>query len=200
MLWLIVVNHGRRDVVRDLEPRTYLKGTFGPDVIFLVVLVADLVDAVHAVVASGHVVVGELIATGHGKIVLVGPVAVLVEQIVPVCGLHICPSEHPVPGECGCACECRVCLSADELVVDLLGVRHSAVNVVEQRLRAVVVPVVGVFPPVEPGKAVRDHIRYDSPAVHRDRTVVVYHGPSFLRILRGHEDDTERSSGSVHGR
>ena len=198
MLRFVLVNDRNRHIIGYLEPRPDLQRAFCPQVIFLEGFISYLVDAVHIIEPAGDIVVGLVRAAGNRQVMLRGQVEVLVEQLVPVGAVQICPAEHTVSYERHDCRKRRILLTFEKHLIDLFGIRDSAVDMVRDRLASALVIVPGRLPPVNPFDRICYAIRNDSPAVYCHGSIIGHHWPALDRVLGSDENHTECTSGTVH--
>ena len=200
MLGFVGIDHRDRHVVGQTQPRTHFKRSLGAHVVLLVAVVAHLVDAVHIVETARNIVVGLVAATRNREVVLGRPVVVLVEERMPVGRVVIGPPELVVPRKRRRARQRRVLRTADQLLIDRLGIGNRRIDMVQERLRTVVITVVAILPPVDPRQTVGHHIGRHRAAVDRHRTVVIDDGRPFLGALGRNQHDAESTACTVHRR
>ena len=200
MLGFVGIDHRDRHVVGQTQPRTHFKRSLGAHVVLLVAVVAHLVDAVHIVETARNIVVGLVAAARNREVVLGRPVVVLVEERMPVGRVVIGPPELVVPRKRRRARQRRVLRTADQFLIDRLGIGNRRIDMVQERLRTVVITVVAILPPVDPRQTVGHHIGRHRAAVDRHRTVVIDDGRPFLGALGRNQHDAESTACTVHCR
>ena len=197
MLGFVGIDHRDRHVVGQTQPRTHFKRSLGAHVVLLVAVVAHLVDAVHIVETARNIVVGLVAATRNREVVLGRPVVVLVEERMPVGRVVIGPPELVVPRKRRRARQRRVLRTADQFLIDRLGIGNRRIDMVQERLRTVVITIVAILPPVDPRQTVGHHIGRHRAAVDRHRTVVIDDGRPFLGALGRNQHDARSAARTV---
>ena len=119
---------------------------------------------------------------------------------MPVGRVVIGPPELVVPRKRRRARQRRVLRTADQFLIDRLGIGNRRIDMVQERLRTVVITVVAILPPVDPRQTVGHHIGRHRAAVDRHRTVVIDDGRPFLGALGRNQHDAESTACTVHRR